>query len=472
MENVKINASVDSGSSGQLNQSIPSPGFISGKTRKNPKSRTRSKGSDNGESESSGKDEESDSGSKQIDQKAINKSLESKIDSMMEFMKAMFVKNQESQVVKNSPQIGDSNCHKNKESDNRGFEMPTPANRTMLDGTIGLNDLMRMGDHDEKGDFPSAFSTIKKVNFHHSGERGDRDDRAEIKPKGTRVSDSSRAQSIEGLPHNQYTEMHQLHHPYINGGMFPPARMEIYQGPDFSKLDLVLDSDSAKAASEWLKKVAKVQALYPSCKLPIWALLSINMQMRVRALFWDHHKYSLDMGRSHLLDLPTLMTVLRSAFYPKSVVMFVSLFKKLVGDEHLKLLPAGYRPSYQNFQPMIKVVSSIVEAVDHALALILGDQERCERDVSNKVLPALDAKGHDKSSPGFMKIWCELFPYDFGWYVHERVLREEGFGSIETYEGYMALWLQIFEVMRKKSEDILAENVTMHYYTDSKSPEP
>ena len=138
------------------------------------------------------------------------------------------------------------------------------------------------------------------------------------------------------------------------------------------------------------------------------------MQLRVKFLFWDHFKPStLDNGKSHLLDLPILMTLLRTAFYPRSVVMFVNLLKKLVGDEHLKLLPASYRPSIQNFQPMIKVVTSIAESVSHALAVILGDQERYPRDVSSKVLPALDAKGHKTSSPSFMKVWCDFFHHEF-----------------------------------------------------------
>jgi len=134
------------------------------------------------------------------------------------------------------------------------------------------------------------------------------------------------------------------------------------------------------------------------------------------------------------------------------------------------LLPASYRPSIQNFQPMVKVVTSIAGSVNHALAVILGDQGRATRDVSNKVLPALDARGNrQSSSPGFMKIWCDFFPNDFGWYIQEQVQQCDEFNDLETYEGYTALWLRYFEFVRKRAVDISAENVTMHFYTDSKS---
>ena len=231
----------------------------------------------------------------------------------------------------------------------------------------------------------------------------------------------------------------------------------------------MLNSELAKVVSDWMRKVAQVQDLYPRSQLPIWALLSEGMQLRVRGLFWDHYKTTLD-GRTHTLDLQKLVTLLRNSFYPRSVVMFVSLFKELVGTDHFKLLPPNYRPTFQNFKPMVKVVTSVAGSVNHALSVILGDQVRAHRDVSSNVLPALDSRGNDhSSSPGFMKIWCDLFPEKFGWYIHEKVQRSEEFRDLRTYEDYMALWLRFFDSERKRADEISSENQTMNFYTGSKS---
>jgi len=294
--------------------------------------------------------------------------------------------------------------------------------------------------------------------------RSDRDDRRDARPRG-----ASRASSIENLPQAQYSGTHPLNHPYIHSANFPQRSLEVHQGPDFSTLDVVLNSDLPRAVSDWMRKVEKIQALYPRSQLPIWALLSEDMQLRVRGLFWDQNKTTLD-GRTHLLDLPKLITLLRNSFYPQSVVMFVSLFKELVGTDHFKLLPPNYRPTFQNFKPMIKVVTSIAGNVNHALAVILGDQVRAKRDVSSNVLPPLDSRGNDhSSSPGFMKIWCDLFPEKFGWYIHEKVQKGEEFYDVQTYEDYISLWLRFFDLERKRAEEISNENATMNFYTGNKS---
>ena len=351
-------------------------------------------------------------------------------------------------------------------------ELKRQASRTMLDGPLDMSDLLRMGSHGKSrynanDEFRGEMSSIKKVNFPEARER---EFRYEEKGRGFRAKGGARAPSIEHQPEARYNGPHPLHHPYSHSGDFPRHRLELFQGPDYDKLPgLKLENDSADSVSKWMRKVENVQALHPGTRLPIWALLSEGMQLRVRALWWDEHKRSLD-GNTQFLDLQELITLLRNSFYPRSVVMFVDLFRRLVGEEHLKLMPSNYQPAYQNLQPMVRMINALAGNVSHALAVILGDQVRAKRDISANVLPALDYRGsEDASAPGFMRIWCSFLPLKFGRYIHDKLSLHADFRRLETYEDYITLWLRFFDAERKFSEEVVANNATMRFYTGGNS---
>ena len=364
--------------------------------------------------------------------------------------------------------------HEEKEDSSDEDEIKREAARTMLDRTPNMSDLMKMGSHgkswyDARDGLQDGLSTIKKVNFSKSRER---DFRHEEKGRGFRVKGGARAPSIEQQPEASYSDQigqHPLNHPYGHSGNFPRHRLELIQGPDWTKINLKLENDTPDAVSNWMRQVANVQALHPGTRLPIWALLSEGMQIRVRALWWDQHKRSLD-GNTQFLDLQELVTLLRNSFYPRSVVMFVDLFKRLVGDDHLKLMPSNYMSTCQNLQPMVRVVNALAGNVSHALAVILGDQVRAKRDISPNVLPALDYRGsEDASAPGFMRIWCSFLPQRFGRFIHDKLASHVDFRNLETYEDYITLWLRFFDAERKFSEEVVAQNATMRFYVGGSS---